>query len=95
MHAWYSYSACSMKKSIQYTIRSIPERTDRLLRETAAVEGASLNRVALDALAKGLGAGGEAAENHDLDDLAGSWVADPECDRVLEEFGRIDPELWS
>lgn len=32
---------------------------------------------------------------HDLDKFAGTWIDDPEFDRAMEEFDRIDEELWS
>ncbi len=78
----------------QYTIRNVPESIDRTLREEARRRGKSLNEVALEVLRRGLGLGGDAPSYHDLDDLAGSWVADPEFDRALEEQDRIDPDLW-
>ncbi len=42
----------------------------------------------------GLGLTGEQNVYHDLDDLAGTWVDDPEFDKAIEEQHRIDPELW-
>ena len=81
-------------KSLQYTIRNVPDRTDRRLREAAVEYGASLNSVTLQALNQGLGLPDEPVMHHDLDDLIGSWVPDSECDKALEEMDRIDPELW-
>jgi len=78
----------------QYTIRNVPERTDALLRETAAEYGTSLNEAALAALMRGVGAGADAVEHHDLDALIGSWVQDPDCDRALADMDRIDAEMW-
>lgn len=78
----------------QYTIRNVPESVDRTLREQARREGKSLNEVAVEVLRRGLGLGEDAPRYHDLDDLAGSWVADPEFDRALDEQDRIEPELW-
>lgn len=95
MPASPAYNAGTMKKrNIQYTIRNVPERTDQLLRESAVAYGTSLNNVALSALTKGLGAAEEAVVHHDLDDLIGSWVQDPECDKALKEMDQVDPELW-
>lgn len=54
-----------------------------------------MNSVAVDALARGLGLGDEETRYSDLDDLAGTWVADPEFDRVVAEMDRVDEELWS
>jgi len=81
-------------KSHQMTLRNIPEKANRKLRDVARREGKSLNRVALEALERGLGIADEQVEYHDLDDLAGTWVEDPEFDRVIGEMDRGDPELW-
>jgi hypothetical protein len=43
---------------------------------------------------RGLGVADEPVEYHDLDDLAGTWVEDPEFDRVVAEMDRPDSELW-
>lgn len=53
----------------------------------------SLNSVLLEALAKGLGAN-ESPSYDDMDDLTGSWVADPEIDAALETFNQIDKDIW-
>ncbi len=71
------------KRGIQYTLRNVPERTDTRLREVASAYGISLNEAALTALLRGLGADADAVEHHDLDELIGSWISDPACDRVL------------
>lgn len=92
MHAHDAYNACM--KSIQYTIRRIPARLDALIKERAAQEGKSLNETLLDVLKTGLGVSDEPLRYCDLDDLAGTWVNDPEFDKALEEMDRIDPEMW-
>ncbi|MEA1910626.1 MAG: hypothetical protein U9N32_02995 [Spirochaetota bacterium] len=79
---------------IQYTIRKIPQYLDRAAREKSKKTHESLNSVLLDALSKGLGSSGT-AEYHDMDDLAGTWVADPEIDAALASFDNIDEDLWS
>ncbi|MCX7030829.1 MAG: Arc family DNA-binding protein [Spirochaetes bacterium] len=82
------------KQKDQYTIRGVPKRVGAQLRERARLEGRSLNSVAVDALARGLGVSGDETRYSDLDDLAGTWVPDPEFDRVLSEMDRVDEELW-
>ena len=64
------------------------------LRDRARAEGRSINSVAVDALARGLGVGETEQRYTDMDDLAGTWVADPEFDRVVEEMDRVEGELW-
>ena len=83
-----------MAKPIQYTVRGVSERTDSVLRERAAEEGVSLNAMAislLDAVASG---GRDVQRFHDLDALAGSWIADAAFDRAIEAFEQIDPDMW-
>ena len=50
--------------------------------------------MALRALERGLGLAEEQPRYHDLDDLAGTWVDDPEFDRAIEAMDQVDPELW-
>ena len=76
------------------TIRRVPERVKRLLQELAKREEKSLNQISLEVLERGLGLTGEDVVYHDLDDLAGTWVDDPDFDRAIEEQHRVDPELW-
>jgi hypothetical protein len=54
----------------------------------------SLNAVLLAVLKRGVGVVDEPVEYHDLDELAGSWVADPDFDAAMAAFKSIDEELW-
>ncbi len=81
-------------KSIQYTIRGISRSIDARIRERAVKEGKSLNETVLEVLKSGLGIGATQVRYNDLDDLAGTWVSDPEFDRAIEEMDRVDPGLW-
>lgn len=78
----------------QYTIRRVPPRVDQELRRKAHEERRSLNETVLRALERGLGLTAEEPRYHDLDDLAGTWVDDPEFDRAIEAMDQVDPELW-
>ncbi len=82
-------------KTTQYTIRNIPEQVDRLVRQQAKKSHKSLNAVLLTALQRGVGLADEPVEYHDLDELAGYWVADPDFDAAMEAFESIDEELWN
>ena len=82
---------------MQYTLRNVPKKVDQALRKKAKAEGRSLNDVALEALAAGAGVPDEAAQrvkHMDLSDIAGTWVEDPEFDRIIAEQDRVDPEKW-
>lgn len=76
----------------QYTIRNVPAAVDKALRKAAAKSRRSLNDVALEALAKA--AQVNAPEHRDLEAFFGSWVEDPEVDRVLRAQREVDEELW-
>ena len=94
MQARLHYAACTMRQRIQYTVRGVSERTDSVLREAAAEEGVSLNAYTLSLLDSAADPGHEGKRKHDLDALAGSWVADPAFDQAKEVFEKIDPALW-
>ncbi len=81
-------------KTMQYTIRQVPPQIDRLIRQQVKKSHTSLNGVLLSILERGVGAANEPIEYHDLDELAGTWVADPEFDASMEAFESIDKELW-
>lgn len=79
---------------MQYTIRSVPSDIDQALRQRALQENKSLNTVVVEALARGLELEAKPKVHTDLDELVGSWQEDPTFDQVMEDFGRIDEELW-
>lgn len=83
-----------MSNKAQYTIRNIPARLDAKLREAAVQYGTSLNSAAIDALSRGLDLEAVSVEHHDLDDLVGTWVQDPDFDKAMDEMDRVDAELW-
>ncbi len=84
----------SNERPNQYTLRHVPPRVDQRLREVASQYGSSLNQAALDALSRGLGLEAEPVIHHDLDDLAGTWVADPAFDEAMKDMDRVDKDLW-
>ena len=86
------YGACTM--STQYTIRAVPDAVDRAVRQRARRESKSLNTVVVEAIARGLELDARPAVNTDLDDLIGTWQEDPEFDRAVAAFERIDEEAW-
>jgi plasmid stability protein len=90
----HAYIAGMQRRHAQYTLRGVPDHVDRAIRERAASDGQSLNTVALEAMERGLGLSKQVTRFHDLDHLAGSWVDDPEFDRVIAEMDVIDDELW-
>lgn len=91
MQAWNAYNAGIM----QYTLRNIPADLDHALREVATTQHKSLNKVAVEALRRGIGLAKEGPrKRRDLTDIMGTWQADSQVDAALEDQRRIDPEMW-
>lgn len=81
-------------RSMQYTLRNIPETLDEVLRRAARERGKSLNEVAVEALARGAGLTGERRRQRDLGDIAGTWNEDPAFDSAFAAQDTIDDEMW-
>lgn len=79
---------------MQYTLRNIPAVLDRVLRRRAKEQGASLNEIALEALARGAGVSDEAVPYRRLRDLAGAWEADVQFDAAIRDQSVVDEDLW-
>jgi hypothetical protein len=79
---------------MQYTIRGIPPALDDAVRERARAEGKSLNEVAVEALADGLGLGDGDVVRRDLSDVAGTWRKDAAVEAALAAQDRVDEGLW-
>lgn len=92
MQALLAYIACMDAK--QYTIRAVPSSVDSALRHRAKAEGKSLNAVAIEALERGLELEAKPQVHTDLDHLIGTWQEDPEFDRAMKDFERVDEDLW-
>lgn len=92
LHAISAYTV-GMKK-MQYTIRGVSLRCNERARSVAAATHQPLNTVLLQALEKGFEVEQESVRHGDLDDLAGTWVADKEFDRAIEAMDKVDEALW-
>jgi hypothetical protein len=79
---------------MQYTIRGIPPAIDEAVRERARADGKSLNEVAVEALADGLGLGDGDVARRDLSDVVGTWKKDAAAEAVLAAQDHVDPDLW-
>jgi hypothetical protein len=84
------------KSTVQYTVRDVPEEIDGLLRETAFVEGVSLNQATLHALQRGLGTERVPVRYRTLRQMVGRTTkASTEAWRAaLEEQDKVNPEDW-
>ncbi|HEX5244354.1 MAG TPA: hypothetical protein VFW23_13910 [Tepidisphaeraceae bacterium] len=79
---------------MKYTLRNIPLAVDRALRQRARNERRSLNDVAIEALARGMGLTRLVTPNHDWDFLIGTWFEDPELEKSLADQRQIDEDQW-
>ena len=76
---------------VHYTIRGVPPEVDRALRQKAARQKLSLNRVVLLELTRA--SIGNTAKA-DFSDLVGKWQPDPGFDEVIASQRQIDPDKW-
>jgi len=84
------------KQSVQYTVRDVPEEIDGLLRESAVLEGVSLNQATLHALQRGLGTERVPVRYRTLRQMIAqtqkaskaAWQA------ALDEQDKTNPEDW-
>jgi len=87
-----------MTQISQLTLRGLPPRLQREIRELARREGVSLNKAALRLLEKGAGLAPRSEDRigNSLDALIGTW-SEKEATTFLESIKaceQIDAELW-
>jgi hypothetical protein len=78
---------------MQYTIRGVPPAVDAVLRKRARVTGKSLNQVAIEALAEGVGIS-LPRKRRNVDDIAGTWIEDKAFDEAIAAQDQIDWDIW-
>jgi hypothetical protein len=78
---------------MQYTVRGIPTTVDKALRQRARAKGKSLNEVAIEALAEGIGLEAH-LERRDLSDIVGTWKKDAAIEAALAAQDEVDEDLW-
>lgn len=78
----------------QYTIRAIPAQIDRALRVRAHRDGKSLNTLVVEILSASVSSDSPPKRRRDMSRFSGVWKDDPEFDRALEQFERIDEDMW-
>jgi hypothetical protein len=79
---------------MQYTVRGIPEALDRIIRQRAREKGKSLNEVAVEALADGLGCGKDHVVRRDLSDIVGTWKREAAVETALTAQDTVDEAIW-
>jgi plasmid stability protein len=73
----------------QFIIRNVPSEVDRDLRRKAERDGKTLNQVAVEALSRAAGPAEGHGAYRDLNDLAGTWVEDPEFDAAVKAQDQV------
>ncbi|KAA0255594.1 hypothetical protein FBQ97_02250 [Acidobacteria bacterium ACD] len=79
---------------MQYSVRGVSPEVDRAIRARAKELGKSLNEVALQTLAEGLGLGSARTVRRDLSGIAGTWQREPAVERALAAQDQVDEALW-
>jgi hypothetical protein len=79
---------------MQYTLRFIPPHLDVELHERARREKKSLNQVAIEAMARGLGVAETKSPRRSVGDVAGTWKKDAAVEKALDDQDHIDPKMW-
>jgi hypothetical protein len=79
---------------MQYTIRRISSALDAAIRRRAREQGKSLNEVAVEALAQGVGLAPGHEMQRDLSDVVKTWRKDAGLESALAAQDRVDESLW-
>lgn len=76
------------------TIRNVPEDLAEALAGEKRRRGASLNQTVIELLSQGLGVG--TTRSNGLARFAGTWSEEEfrEFEEAVEDFERIDEDLW-
>jgi DNA-binding ferritin-like protein (Dps family) len=80
------------------TLRNLPPRVAKAIREKARKERLSMNKTVIKLLEEATGATPEAKRvvHHDLDRFFGTWTKEEAdaFDEALREQRQIEPEMW-
>lgn len=79
--------------NMQYTIRAIPPKLDKVLRYRTKRTNRSLNEVVLESLAKGAGVDVSTQTFHDLDWFVGSMDHDTGFDEALKWLDSLPKDM--
>lgn len=81
-------------KSIQYTVRNIPQKVDLELRKQAKKRGVSFNQTLVDALKRGSGVTDSPVHYDDLDWFIGSIkTKSPELEEAMKWLDSLPSEI--
>ncbi len=86
------------ERTTAITLRNLPPKVARAVREKARRERLSLNKAVIRLLEEAAGVTPESNRvvHHDLDRFFGTWTKDEAdaFDRTLREQRPIEPEMW-
>jgi hypothetical protein len=78
---------------MQYTIRSIPSKLDKVLRQRSKATGKSLNEVVIEALKKGAGVNTQETTFDDLDWFIGHKLLSNSFEKDLEWLDSLPKDI--
>jgi plasmid stability protein len=80
----------------QFTLRSIPQNVDQMLRATARKRGTSINKAAIELLKESLCVPEGASKKRSVRHLMGTWsAADVHAfEKNTRIFDKIDRDMW-
>lgn len=84
------------RQKVQYTVRDVPEAIDVRVRETADLEGISLNQAVVQALQRGLGLADEPVRYRSLRGMVRATDKPDRkgWDEALGAMDKVHPEDW-
>lgn len=82
--------------AIQYTIRNIPPRVDKVLKQRSKLTGKSFNQVVVDTLSSVIADNGEAHAKR-IEDMFGQGgnFLDDKFDEAIADLSKVDQKFWN
>lgn len=82
--------------AIQYTIRNIPPRVDKVLKQRAKLGGKSFNQAVIDTLKKATLDNSDESKAIRMEDLFGQGgdLLDDKFDEAIADLSKIDKKFW-
>lgn len=89
--AYIAYTVCMKRKTVQLTIRGVPEDVVKVLRKRARLSSQSFNKTVVDELVKNIQ---PPSDTDPFEALKGSNLLGDDFDQVLKDMRKPDQKLW-
>lgn len=82
--------------AIQYTIRNIPPRVDKALKQRSKLTGKSFNQVVVDTLSMATFDNNDTPKMTRIEDLFGQGgdLLDDKFDEAIADLSKVDKKFW-